>query len=183
MIGQARPPSAVCRRQGSVGRACPGGAHAAPDQTRTSQATTPRGDEAELYRRHHSDLERAVAHAVTAPRELIENACQNAWVILLRAQPDRGSIFGWLYVVATREAFRLCKRDRRHLRLDALATPDSRDAVLADACSMEDVLQAREALRILAGLPAANAKTSRSRSPATATPRSPSSPADEPTPT
>lgn len=75
------------------------GAHAAPNRTRTPGL---RGDEDELYRRHHHDLERAVANAVHAPRELIEDACQNAWAIMLRAQPDRTSILGWLYVVATR---------------------------------------------------------------------------------
>ena len=34
---------------------------------------------------------------------------------MLRTQPDRGRIFGWLYVVATREASRLSERDRRDL--------------------------------------------------------------------
>jgi len=68
----------------------------------------PCGDEAELFGRHHRDLQRAVARAVNAPPELIEDACQNAWAILLRRQPERASVFGWLYVVASREAFRLC---------------------------------------------------------------------------
>src|SRR4051812_12744902 len=77
-----------------------------------------RGDEDALYRRHHEDLRRAVSRAVNAPRELIDDACQNAWTVLLRAQPERTSIFGWLYVVATREAFRLCARERRHLHLE-----------------------------------------------------------------
>ena len=63
--------------------------------------SSPCGDEGELYRRHHRDLHRAVAHAVNAPRELIEDACQHAWAIMLSAQPKRVSIFGWLYVVAT----------------------------------------------------------------------------------
>jgi DNA-directed RNA polymerase specialized sigma24 family protein len=112
-----------------------------------------RGDEDELYRRHHHDLQRAVAHAVNAPRELIEDACQNAWAIMLRAQPDRTSIFGWLYVVATREAFRLCERDRRHLHLETMLPPGSWDAAIADASSIDDILEARKALEILAGLP------------------------------
>src|SRR5215218_2997908 len=91
----------------------------------------PRGDEDELYRRHNRGLHRAVAHAVNAPRELIEDACQNAWAIMLRAQPDRDSIFGWLYVVATREAFRLCERERRHLHLEAMLPGGTWDAVFA----------------------------------------------------
>jgi RNA polymerase sigma factor (sigma-70 family) len=113
----------------------------------------PRGDEDELYRRHHRELHRAVAHAVNAPRELIEDACQNAWAMLLRAQPERISIVGWLYVVATREAFRLRERDRRHLHLEAMLPAGSWDAVIADAFSIDDILEAREALEILASLP------------------------------
>jgi DNA-directed RNA polymerase specialized sigma24 family protein len=113
----------------------------------------PRGDEDELYRRHHRDLHRAVADAVDAPRELIEDACQTAWAILLRVQPDRTSIFGWLCVVATREAVRLCERDRRHLHLETMLPVGSWDAVIADARSIHDILEAREALEILASLP------------------------------
>ena len=95
MIGQARPAD---RRSATRTRATPPagltrvGAHAAPDRTPRAerlQRPGPRGDEDELYRRHHRDLHRAVAHAVNAPRELIEDACQNAWAILLRAQPER----------------------------------------------------------------------------------------------
>jgi RNA polymerase sigma factor (sigma-70 family) len=52
---------------------------------RTVQTTAPNGDAADLYRRHHRDLERAV----NAPRELIEDACQTAWATLLRSQPER----------------------------------------------------------------------------------------------
>jgi len=114
---------------------------------------TPRDDQGELYRRHHRDLQRAVAHAVNAPRELIEDACQNAWAIMLRAQPDPISIFGWLYVVATREAFRLCERDRRDIPLDAMLPAGAWDAAIPDALSIDDILEAHEALEILASLP------------------------------
>jgi len=117
------------------------------------QWPAPRGDEDELYRRHSRGLHRAVAHAVNAPRELIEDACQTAWAILLRAQPERESVFGWLYVVATREAFRLCERERRHLHLETMLPEGSWDAVIADGFSIDDILEAREVLAILAGLP------------------------------
>jgi len=115
--------------------------------------SSPYGDEGQLYRRHHRDLHRAVAHTVEAPRELIEDACQNAWAILLEDQPARTSIFGWLYTVATREAFRLCERERRHNHLEAMFPAGTWDTVIADASSLDDVLEAREALDILAGLP------------------------------
>ncbi len=69
------------------------------------------------------------------------------------AAGGRSRIFGWLYVVATREAFRLCERERRHLHLETMLPQGSWDAVIADAFSIDDILEAREALQILAGLP------------------------------
>jgi len=123
------------------------------EPTPAAAPATLRGDEDDLYRRHHHDLRRAVAHAVNAPRELIEDACQNAWTIMLRAQPDRRTIFAWLYVVATREAFRLCARERRHTHLETMLPDGSWDAVITDALSIDDILEAREALQILASLP------------------------------
>jgi hypothetical protein len=55
----------------------------------TSGSVVQRDDEAELYLLHHERFVRAV----NAPRALIENACQSAWLILLRRQPDRASVF------------------------------------------------------------------------------------------
>jgi len=119
--------------------------------------TTPpaRGDEAELYRRHRHDLHRAVARAVNAPRELIEDACQTAWAILLRTQPDRHAIFAWLRVVAIHEAYRLSAIERRETRLASLRA-DHRDGedVIADPHTLDDALEALEALRALTALPA-----------------------------
>jgi len=119
--------------------------------------TTPRarGDEAELYRRHHGALQRAVAHAVKAPRELIEDACQTAWAILLRTQPERHAIFAWLRVVAIHEAYRLSAIERRETRL-ASRRADHRDGeiLIADPHTLDDALEALEALRALAALPA-----------------------------
>ena len=87
--------------------------------------TTLRGDESELFRRHHSDLVRIVSRAVNAPREVIEDACQNAWAILLRRQPDRATVRGWLVTVAIHEAYALSARERRTDSLDAPLTPGS----------------------------------------------------------
>ena len=133
-----------------------------------------RGDEEELYRRHHRDLHRAVAHVVRAPRELVEDACQTAWAILLRNQPERYAIFAWLRVVAIHEAYRLLAIDRRDARLERLRREDGDwHDTIADPRSLDDAVAALEALRVLAALPpSANAPTSRSRSPDTATTRS-----------
>jgi RNA polymerase sigma factor (sigma-70 family) len=112
-----------------------------------------RGDEADLYERHHRALVRAVALIVDAPRELIEDACQNAWTILLRRQPGRSSIFAWLRVVAIHEAYRLCRAQQRDLRLEHLDYGDGREAVVGSAMTIDDAVEARQALRLLADLP------------------------------
>jgi hypothetical protein len=120
----------------------------------TDTAPPARGDEAELYRRHHRNLQRAVAHAVNAPRELIEDACQTAWAILLRTQPDRYAIFAWLRVVAIHEAYRLKAIERRETRLANLRA-DRREGedLVIDPRTLDDALEALEALRALAALP------------------------------
>lgn len=114
----------------------------------------PRGDESDLYRRHHRDLHRAVAHVVKAPPELIEDACQTAWAILLRTQPERYAIFAWLRVVAIHEAYRLSAIERRDARLERLRPEDGDwHDVIADPRSLDDAILALEALRALASLP------------------------------
>jgi RNA polymerase sigma factor (sigma-70 family) len=125
-----------------------------PSTTATSTIAAPRGDEDDLYRRHHRDLERAVARAVNASPALIEDACQTAWAILLRSQPDRYAIFSWLRVVAIHEAYRLSTIDRRDAHLDRFASEDGAwHEVIADPQSLDTLLEAREALVLLAGLP------------------------------
>jgi hypothetical protein len=91
---------------------------------------------------------------VRTPRELIEDACQTAWATLLRAQPNRDTVFAWLRVVAIHEAYRLSAIDRRDARLERLRRDegDWRE-VLADPRSLEDAIEALEALRALASLP------------------------------
>lgn len=114
----------------------------------------PRGDEDQLYRQHHRELQRVVARAVRAPRELIEDACQTAWANLLRTQPDRYAIFAWLRVVAIHEAYRLAAIDRRARYLERLNV-DEHDwqELVADPQTLDDAVAALEALRTLASLP------------------------------
>ncbi|HYN51967.1 MAG TPA: hypothetical protein VES62_13675 [Thermoleophilaceae bacterium] len=125
-----------------------------PTTAATTTHAASHGDEGDLYRRHHRDLVRAVARVVDAPCELIEDACQTAWAILLRSQPERYAIFGWLRVVAIHEAYRLSAIERRDARLERL-TSDSGDwaEAAADPHSLDTLFEARDALRILAGLP------------------------------
>ena len=125
-----------------------------PTEPTPAGPLAPRGDEDRLYRQHHHELHRAVAHAVHAPRELIEDACQTAWATLLRTQPDRYAIFAWLRVVAIHEAYRLAAIDRRARHLERLHI-DEHDwqELIADPRTLDEAVAALEALRTLASLP------------------------------
>jgi hypothetical protein len=114
----------------------------------------PSGDVDRLYRRHHRELHRAVSRAVHAPSELVEDACQTAWAILLRRQPELDTAFAWLRVVAIREAYRLSAIERRDARLEQLRSQDGNwHEIMADPRSLDDAVEALEALRALASLP------------------------------
>jgi DNA-directed RNA polymerase specialized sigma24 family protein len=91
-----------------------------PTATPSALNRAPQGDEDALYRQHHDELLRAVTHVVRAPHELIEDACQTAWMKLLRHQPDRRTVFGWLRTVAVHEAYSLSRLSRRDARLELL---------------------------------------------------------------
>jgi DNA-directed RNA polymerase specialized sigma24 family protein len=112
------------------------------------------GDEGELYLRYHDRLVRAVARTVNAPPALVEDACQTAWLILLRRQPDRPTVFGWLRTVAVREAYRLWRGDRRQASLEDLSPTGDWEANAGEGPSLEDAVEARRALAVLAALPA-----------------------------
>jgi RNA polymerase sigma factor (sigma-70 family) len=122
-----------------------------------TEPAMPRGDEAELYQRHHRALVRSVGRSVNASRELIEDACQTAWLILLRRQPDRDRVFGWLRTVAIHEAYRLSGIERRDARLDAAVSPGAAvvgtDRIADARACLDDLLEARLALARVAALP------------------------------
>src|SRR5215212_9693547 len=122
------------------------------DRPTTSTARR-RGDEADLYRRHPQALLIAVSNAINGSDALIEDACQSAWTILLRRQPERASVFAWLYVVAIHEAYRLSAIERRELHLEDLAIEGDWETILAGRVTVEDQLEALEALCALAALP------------------------------
>ncbi len=123
-------------------------------QTPTEPVHAARGDEDELYRRYDPALHRVVARRVRAPREVIDDACQTTWVILLRRQPERYMLFPWLCSVAIHEAYRLSASERRSARLEDIATEsgDWQD-LFVDPRRLDDEIEALEALRALASLP------------------------------
>jgi RNA polymerase sigma factor (sigma-70 family) len=111
-----------------------------------------RGDEAELYRRYQRQLVHAVARSVNAPRELIEDACQTAWLILLCRQPDRDRVFGWLRTVAIHEAYRLSGVERRDAPVSPGAAVVWADGVADGRACLDRQLEARLALARVAEL-------------------------------
>ncbi|MGZ6572354.1 MAG: RNA polymerase sigma factor [Solirubrobacteraceae bacterium] len=121
--------------------------------TDTPPRKPPRDADA-LYRTHHRELHHAVAQVVRGPHELIEDACQTAWATLLRAEPNQDTVFAWLRVVAIHEAYRLSAIDRRDARLERLGRENCDwQEVIADPRSLDDAIEALEALRALASLP------------------------------
>jgi DNA-directed RNA polymerase specialized sigma24 family protein len=93
--------------------------------TRTPGGTPRRhhSDPAALYRRHHRQLLHAVARAVNAPPELIEDACQTAWAALLRCTVEPATALAWLRVVAIHEAFTQSAHTRTERPAGAFLTP------------------------------------------------------------
>lgn len=96
---------------------------------------------AAFYSKEAAALQRAVSGAITGPAAMIEDACSYAWCQLLQnddIQLDRAG-FGWLYIVAKREAFRLSDRSRRE---PALGEPQ--DLPDQPACASPDLWQIME---------------------------------------
>jgi RNA polymerase sigma factor (sigma-70 family) len=81
------------------------------------------GDEAQLYDSLATRLEQIVRKEVRAPREVIEDACHHAWTKLFNhsEQVDRGAALNWLATTAIRQAWKLDRRERRELSLEAAA--------------------------------------------------------------
>jgi len=82
-----------------------------------------RGDESELFALHHSRLVAQLSRRLGGDRGVAEDACTLAWVQLLRLQPERGdTLYGWLYVTAKHEAYRILReRAREHAAHQAAA--------------------------------------------------------------
>ncbi len=100
-------------------------------------------------------LERIVGAGVHAPRPLIEDACQIAWIRLWghRGRVRREHALPWLVTTATREARDLLRRERRCLSLDG-ALEDAGDGVLLRrAQTPADVCEARTRLELIGSLP------------------------------
>lgn len=109
------------------------------------------GDVGELYGLLARRLEHLVRLDVRAPDAVIEDACQVAWSRLLhhRDHVHRETAMSWLVRTAVHEVFRLLRRDRREVPLEAA----TEDALLRTQAAPAQVIECRERLAELARLP------------------------------
>ncbi len=110
------------------------------------QLREPSGCDAdELFRDHHDRLVGLLQGRLGVSRELAEDACSLAWLQLVRLQPTGDGVVGWVYTVAKHEAFVLLARTRREMAVEELPP-------IADATDLAAVIDARDALRLIAQL-------------------------------
>jgi RNA polymerase sigma factor (sigma-70 family) len=116
----------------------------------TDTSTIGIDDVGELYGRVAKRLEAIVRRDVHAPEVVIEDACQIAWSQLLhhRHRVHRESVMSWLASTAVREAFRLLRRTRRELSLDAAG-----DAWPRSEATLAEMIECRARLAELGRLP------------------------------
>ena len=113
------------------------------------------GDEAQLYRSLAAKLERTVRVQVHAPREVIEDACHHAWTQLINHGDgvNREAAFSWLATTAVRHAWKLNRRERRELSLEAAADEFGELPILSTTPGPPERLEFREQLGRLEELP------------------------------
>ena len=110
---------------------------------------------ADLYAAHAVRVRRLVRLGVRAPDAVIEDACQVAWMRLVRhrARVRRETAVRWVVRVGVNEALTLVRRARRDVSLDALAD-DTVGATLGTPDLIEDLAERRARLDAIGGLPA-----------------------------
>jgi DNA-directed RNA polymerase specialized sigma24 family protein len=82
-----------------------------------------KGDEADLFAAYHQRLVGQLAGHLGGQRELAAEAAGFAWLQLLRYQPDRHYVEGWLFTVVIR-TFETEARRERKLRLSGAGSDE-----------------------------------------------------------
>jgi RNA polymerase sigma factor (sigma-70 family) len=110
------------------------------------------GDVGALYCSLAPRLERIVGSGVQAPRALIEDACQVAWIRLWhhRDRVRRENVLAWLVTTAIREAHYLLRRETRCLSLER-AVEESGDGALYGR-ALPDLCEAWVRLELISSL-------------------------------
>jgi RNA polymerase sigma factor (sigma-70 family) len=113
------------------------------------------GDVDELYRRLAPRLRQIVRSNVRAPEPVVEDACQIAWSRLIRdsERVRREAALSWLATTAVREAYKLSRRDRRELSLDAELERTGELPFPSSAPGPAEVVELRERLGEVRQLP------------------------------
>ena len=116
------------------------------------------GDVGELYGALADRLEQIVRLDVRASDAVIEDACQVAWVRLLhhRQRVHRDTVMAWLARTAVHEAFRLLRRARRELPLDAWLGDDAESALAVAPVTTEELFERQERIQRCAPCPNAS---------------------------
>jgi RNA polymerase sigma factor (sigma-70 family) len=112
---------------------------------RSANGSARRGDEEVLYRQHHEALVRMVCSRLRVSHEVAEDAVSFAWMQLVRTQPRRENVVGWLYTVAKYEVFATMRRAQREVTVEELPP-------MAAPGSVERIVEARETMVSLRGL-------------------------------
>jgi RNA polymerase sigma factor (sigma-70 family) len=109
-----------------------------------------------LYCRLSVRLEQIVRGDVRAPDPLIEDACQFAWGRFVHHSDRirRDSALSWLVATAVHEAFRLLRRDRRELSLEAALDAAGDSPIDRGAPATEEVVEQRHRIAGVGRLPA-----------------------------
>ncbi len=119
-----------------------------------SSPVGPGGVEA-LYRALSGRLEQIVRLDVDAPEVVIEDACQFAWTRLVvhSRRVRHEAALSWLAATAVHEAFKLIRRDRRELSLEAVLDQLGDRAFAETAAGPHELVERRERLAVTAQLP------------------------------
>jgi RNA polymerase sigma factor (sigma-70 family) len=113
-----------------------------------------KGDEEALFAALAGEVRHVVSRIVNTDPATIEDACQFAWLQLLRCQPRRETVRAWLITVARNEAIRLHGIRRRH---EPMSSGERQPGQHPEPASSIDTfalaIDLDEALTVLATLP------------------------------
>ena len=109
----------------------------------------------ELYARFAAPLERIVRSDIRAPEPVIEDACQFAWSRLVHhaGRVRREAVLAWLARTATREAFKLVRREDRELSLEETVGLSSNSVQPSRTLGPEELSVCRDRLDSIRSLP------------------------------
>jgi len=115
-----------------------------------------RGDEAALHQKYDKRLRRITTLSVNTTPDIVDDACNFAWMQFIEKQPRRETAFPWLRTVARREAIRLDGIARRLVSIEhedrGLEAGPARD-ITSNRRTIETTQQMLEARERLEELP------------------------------